>query len=110
MTQTLTHFIGGEQIHADAATESSNPSDTGDIVAHIPSRHGGGCGRGQVAARKAFPAWSQGSPEVRSDLLDKVGDLILQRREALGNLLAREEGKTLPEAIGEVARAGPIFK
>ncbi|MBU1803886.1 MAG: aldehyde dehydrogenase family protein, partial [Gammaproteobacteria bacterium] len=42
--------------------------------------------------------------------LEKVGLEILARREELGTLLAREEGKTLPEAIGEVARAGNIFK
>ncbi|WP_122780238.1 aldehyde dehydrogenase family protein, partial [Pseudomonas viridiflava] len=46
----------------------------------------------------------------RHDSLDKVGSEILARREELGTLLAREEGKTLPEAIGEVTRAGNIFK
>ncbi|HAO75433.1 MAG TPA: aldehyde dehydrogenase family protein, partial [Pseudomonas sp.] len=44
------------------------------------------------------------------DALEKVGLEILACREELGTLLAREEGKTLPEAIGEVARAGNIFK
>ena len=39
-----------------------------------------------------------------------MGTEILARRAELGDLLAREEGKTLPEAIGEVARAGNIFK
>jgi aldehyde dehydrogenase (NAD+) len=62
------------------------------------------------AAQAAFPSWSEASPEVRSDLLDKVGDTILARREELGRLLSREEGKTLPEGIGETVRAGRIFK
>ena len=48
--------------------------------------------------------------EFRSDYLDKIGGLILQRREQLGRLLSREEGKTTAEGIGEVARAGRIFK
>ena len=43
-------------------------------------------------------------------MLDTVGAEILARKAELGRLLAREEGKTLPEAIGEVARAGQIFK
>jgi acyl-CoA reductase-like NAD-dependent aldehyde dehydrogenase len=43
-------------------------------------------------------------------VLDQIGSEILARREELGVLLAREEGKTLPEAVGEAARAGHIFK
>lgn len=62
------------------------------------------------AARAAFPAWSTSGIQARSDALDKVGSEILARKEELGTLLAREEGKTLPEAIGEVSRAGNIFK
>jgi aldehyde dehydrogenase (NAD+) len=62
------------------------------------------------SAHKAFPAWSGASPEVRSDILDKIGSTILARKEELGKLLSREEGKTLPEGIGEVGRAGRIFK
>src|SRR5690606_25145369 len=48
--------------------------------------------------------------QQRADILDKVGTAILARKEEFGRLLAREEGKTLPEAIGEVGRAGQIFK
>ena len=42
--------------------------------------------------------------------LDFVGSEILARKDELGALLSREERKTLPEGIGEVARAGQIFK
>jgi len=62
------------------------------------------------AAVDAFPAWSRVSPQVRADALDAIGNEILARKEELGELLAREEGKTLPEGIGEAARAGQIFK
>ena len=63
-----------------------------------------------AAAQAAFPAWSTSGIQARSDALDKIGNEILARKEELGDLLAREEGKTRPEAIGEVARAGQIFK
>lgn len=43
-------------------------------------------------------------------MLDQVGNELLARKDELGTLLAREEGKTLPEAVAEVARAGQIFK
>jgi aldehyde dehydrogenase (NAD+) len=110
MTETLTQFIGGKQISGNAALESINPSNTNEVIAKFPDGGPEDVNKAVEAARAAFPAWSGASPEVRADLLDKVGGLILERREAIGKLLAREEGKTLPEAIGETARAGRIFK
>jgi aldehyde dehydrogenase (NAD+) len=62
------------------------------------------------AARRAFPAWAIGSIQDRANLLDKVGSDILARKDEIGRLLAREEGKTLPEGVGETVRAGHIFK
>jgi alpha-ketoglutaric semialdehyde dehydrogenase len=50
------------------------------------------------------------SVQDRANLLDAVGNTILARKDELGRLLSREEGKTLPEGIGEVVRAGQIFK
>jgi alpha-ketoglutaric semialdehyde dehydrogenase len=61
------------------------------------------------AAATAFPKWSA-AIQQRFDVLDAAGTEILARREEIGRLLAREEGKTLPEAIGEATRAGQIFK
>jgi aldehyde dehydrogenase (NAD+) len=109
-TPTLAHYINGERVAAPAGQVSENPSDTRDIVARYPEGGAAEVGAAVAAARKAFPAWADASPEVRSDLLDRIGDTILERREELGRLLSREEGKTLPEGIGEVARAGRIFK
>src|SRR5438132_8486352 len=62
------------------------------------------------AARSAFAAWSVSGIQARADALDKIGNEILARKEELGSLLAREEGKTRAEGIGEAARAGNIFK
>src|SRR5262249_6287997 len=60
-------------------------------------------------AKAAFPAWSRSTPQERYDALNRISAEILSRKEELGRLLAREEGKTMPEGIGEVARAGQIF-
>jgi len=62
------------------------------------------------AARAAFPAWSTSGIQARHDALDRIGNEILARKEELGTLLAREEGKTRAEGIGEANRAGSIFK
>ena len=47
------------------------------------------------------------TPQERFDALNRISAEIITRKDELGRLLAREEGKTLPEGIGEVARAPP---
>jgi len=106
----LGHYIDGEWVRGNAAFESLNPSDTRDVVARAPSDDGEAINEAVRAAKAALPGWSDASPEVRSDLLDRVGSTLLARKDELGKLLSREEGKTLPEGVGEVARAGRIFK
>ena len=58
----------------------------------------------------AHPGWAAFNTQARADLLEKAGLEIIARKDELGTLLSREEGKTLPEGIGEVVRAGNIFK
>jgi len=111
MPDTLTHFIGGEAVSSSGAQgESFNPSDLDDIVARYPKGSSAEVDHAVQAARAAFPGWADASPEVRSDVLDRAGSLIMARAKELGALLSREEGKTLPEGIGEVMRAARIFK
>jgi aldehyde dehydrogenase (NAD+) len=110
MTSTLTHFINGEKVEAELVHESLNPSNTNEVVARFPAGGKAEVDAAVSAARAAFPGWAGASPEVRSDLLDKVGATIMARADELGRLLSREEGKTLPEGKGEVMRAARIFK
>ncbi len=109
-TKQLTHYIDGQFVAGSPASESLNPSDTRDIVAKVPGGDKNTVAAAVSAAKAAFPAWANASPEVRSDVLDKVGSLIMARADDLGRLLSREEGKTLPEGKGEVMRAARIFK
>ena len=110
MTDTLTHLISGEAIGGDTTGESVNPSNLDDIVARYPKGGPAEVAQAVTAARAAFPAWSQASPEVRSDVLDRAGALVMNRAKELGPLLSREEGKTLAEGTGEVMRAARILK
>lgn len=112
MTDTLDicHWINGERVETERPGQSLNPSDTRDVVARTPDGDEGEVDAAVGAARNAFPAWSEASPEVRSDILDRAGILVMERREALGRLLSREEGKTLAEGVGETVRAGRILK
>ena len=106
----LSHWINGEAVPADRPTESLNPSDPRELVARVPDGGVEEVGAAVAAAKDAFPAWADASPEFRSDVLDRAGTLVMERREALGRLLSREEGKTLAEGIGETVRAGRVLK
>ena len=110
MPDTLTHFINGESVTAGNTCESVNPSNLDDVVAHYPKGGEAEVNEAVKAARAAFPAWSEASPEVRSDVLDRAGTIIMSRAKELGTLLSREEGKTLAEGTGEVMRAARILK
>ncbi|NRF69090.1 aldehyde dehydrogenase family protein [Aquincola sp. S2] len=104
------NLIGGEWVDGPRASRNINPSDTRDLIAEYAQADGPQARAAVAAAREAFAGWSLSTPQQRFDLLDAAGSEILARKAELGDLLAREEGKTLPEAIGEVARAGAIFK
>jgi aldehyde dehydrogenase (NAD+) len=104
------NLIGGEWVEGPRASRNINPSDTRDVVGEYAQADAAQAREAVAAAQKAFAAWSLSTPQQRFDVLDAAGSEILARKAELGDLLAREEGKTLPEAIGEVARAGYIFK
>ena len=109
MTAILKNFIGGEWVDGSGVTKNINPSNTNDLVGEYAKADKAQTEKAIAAAKAAFPAWAQSTPQVRYDALNKISLEILARKEELGRLLAREEGKTLPEGIGEVARAGSIF-
>ncbi|MGY4350613.1 acyl-CoA reductase-like NAD-dependent aldehyde dehydrogenase [Bradyrhizobium sp. GM7.3] len=109
MTAILKNFIGGEWVDGSAVTKNINPSNTNDVVGEYAKADKAQTEKAIAAAKAAFPAWAQSTPQARYDALNKISLEIIARKEELGRLLAREEGKTLPEGIGEVARAGQIF-
>jgi aldehyde dehydrogenase (NAD+) len=104
------NYIDGQWVDGASVSRNVNPSNLDDVIGEFAQADAEQTQRAISAARKAFVQWSLSTPQQRFDLLDQVGSTILARKAELGRLLAREEGKTLPEAIGEVGRAGQIFK
>lgn len=104
------NFIAGEWRASSDICRNMNPSDTDEVVGEYSLADAADTERAIGAATEAFPGWSGSGIQQRFDILDTIGAEILARKAELGRLLAREEGKTLPEAIGEAARAGQIFK
>jgi acyl-CoA reductase-like NAD-dependent aldehyde dehydrogenase len=110
MTQKHDNLIGGQWLAGTGYSPNINPSDLSDVIGEYTQASAEQLDAAVQAARAAFPTWSVSSIQARADALDKIGTEILARREELGILLAREEGKTKAEGIGEAARAGNIFK
>ena len=104
------NLIGGEWLAGAAVNRNVNPSDLKDLVGEYAQADQAHADQAIAAAREAFKSWSVSTPQQRFDILDKAGAAILAQKDELGELLAREEGKTLPEAVGEATRAGQIFK
>lgn len=104
------NFIDGVWCEGQTVRENLNPSDLTDRIGLYAQADAQDTHSAINAAEAAQPLWAAGGPQRRAEALDAIGHEILARREELGRLLAREEGKVLAEAIAEVGRAGHIFK
>ena len=103
------NLVGGEWTNSTNVSRNINPSNTDDLIGEFASGSAADAQAAVAAARAAFPAWSRTTPQERHDILKKASDEVLARKDELGRILSREEGKTLPEGIGEAARAGQIL-
>jgi acyl-CoA reductase-like NAD-dependent aldehyde dehydrogenase len=104
------NFINGEWLDGVDATENINPSDVSDVVglyAHADAKQ---TESAIAAAKAALPQWSATTPQQRADVLEAIGVELLARRDEIGTLLAREEGKPKANGIAETMRAAQIFK
>jgi aldehyde dehydrogenase (NAD+) len=106
----FTNLIDGRWREGYAVNANINPSDTTDLIGEFALADEAQAREAVASAAAALRHWAAASPAVRFEILDRAGTEILARADELGDLLAREEGKTLAEAHAEVVRAGQIFK
>ena len=109
MNAPFKNLIAGEWAGGANASRNINPSNTNDVVGEYTQGSVEDLNNAVAAAKAAFPAWSRSTPQERYEILKKASDEILARKDELGRLLSREEGKTLAEGIGEATRAGQVF-
>ncbi|HET9371204.1 MAG TPA: aldehyde dehydrogenase family protein [Vicinamibacterales bacterium] len=110
MATTFENFIDGRPVGSADRNVDRNPSDLSDVVGEFARATPADLDEAIAAARRAFQTWSKSTPQQRFDVLDRAGTEILARKDELGRLLSREQGKPLADGIGEAARAGAIFK
>src|SRR5487761_1222170 len=104
------NYVAGEWVDSAQAIINRNPADLADVVGEFARGDKALVGRAVAAAQTAFVKWSQTTPQERADILDRIGNELLAKRDDLGKLLTREEGKVIADGVGEVVRAGAIFK
>jgi acyl-CoA reductase-like NAD-dependent aldehyde dehydrogenase len=102
------NLVGGEWVAATAAP-NINPSDLSDTVGEYARASRDEAAAAIAAAKAAFPAFARTTPQARADALKKIGDEITARKDELGRLLSREEGKPLADGTAEMVRAAQIF-
>jgi len=110
MPSAFPNIIDGRMLDSGERAPNVNPSNVQDVIGEFAVATPADVEAAIAAARRAFAAWSLTNPQVRFDVLDKAGTEILARKEELGRMLARENGKPLAEGIGEAGRAGAIVK
>jgi acyl-CoA reductase-like NAD-dependent aldehyde dehydrogenase len=91
------NYIGGDWVGGGAVNADVNPSDINDTIDEFATADAQQTSDAIEAARDAAAAWGTGSIQQRSEALDQIGNEILARRDELGTLLSREEGKVLAE-------------
>src|SRR6218665_853335 len=109
MSELHKNLIYGAWVGSEGK-ENINPSNTNEVVGVYAQASVADVQDAIAAAKAAFPAWSRSGLMDRWGVLSKTAHEIFARKAELGELLSREEGKTLAEGIGEVARAGQIFE
>ncbi len=106
------NFINGEWVAAASGKtgENRNPARPDEVIGHFPVSAAADVDAAVGAAAAAFPGWADTSAITRANILYKASEILASRIPEVGRDLAREEGKTLKEAIGETTRAVAILR
>ncbi|MFS0894944.1 NAD-dependent succinate-semialdehyde dehydrogenase [Microbacterium sp. 179-I 3D3 NHS] len=102
-------LIAGRREATDVFRDVIDPAD-GTTVGRVAWADAAAAGRAADAAAAAFESWSATTPRYRADLLREAADLLAERSADLAETLAREAGKRLPEAEGELAFSGEYLR
>lgn len=104
-------LIDGDWVDSESREyiEVVNPAD-GEVFAEVPRATENEVNQALKAARAAFPAWAALSPFQRAEYLWRAADNLNERKEKIGCLMTREQGKPLKEAIGEVEKGAEMLR
>jgi alpha-ketoglutaric semialdehyde dehydrogenase len=104
MAKTFKNLIGGEWVAptTGAYFENLNPADADDLIGRFPDSDQADVNAAVASARRGFTLWSRTPAPVRGDVLRRVGDLLVERKDVVADAMTREMGKVLAETRGDV--------
>ena len=104
--KTFQNYIGGEWVDAASGEtfESKSPAN-GDAIGTFPRSSAEDVARAVAAAKGAYEDWRLVPAPRRGEILFRFAQLLTEQKEDLSQLMAREMGKVLPEARGDVQEA-----
>src|SRR5213595_3297465 len=104
MTEHFQNFIAGEWVApaTGAYFENRNPADRDDVIGCFPRSGPEDVKRAVAAAQRGFAQWSKTPAPLRGDVLHRVGDLLVQRKDEIARAMTREMGKVTAETRGDV--------
>jgi acyl-CoA reductase-like NAD-dependent aldehyde dehydrogenase len=104
MTKTFQNFIAGGWCAPASGEhfENRNPADTRDLIGRFPLSSAVDVDRAVASAARGFEIWRRTPAPARGDVLRRIGDLLVQRKEEIADLMTREMGKPLTETRGDV--------
>ena len=82
-----------------------NPADTREVVCETPDSPAAELDRAVEAAARAYTAWRRTPPPARAAILRRAGEILAERKQPIGELIAREAGKPIAEGCGDVQEA-----
>jgi aldehyde dehydrogenase (NAD+) len=104
MAKTFNNFINGEWVEprSGAWFQNRNPANTADIIGRFPDSSAADIEAAVRSARRGFEQWRRTPAPARGDVLRRVGDLLVARKEKIADAMTREMGKVLAETRGDV--------
>jgi acyl-CoA reductase-like NAD-dependent aldehyde dehydrogenase len=104
MAKKFQNFINGKWVDAKSGQtfENRNPANWDEVLGTFPKSGKEDVDEAVKAARSAFDAWRLTPAPKRGDILRKVGDLMVARKEELAHQMTQEMGKVLAETRGDV--------
>lgn len=101
---TFKNFIAGQWVEPSTGKyiENRNPADTRDLIGLFPASGAADVAKAVESAKKGFALWKATPAPARGDVLRRVGDIMVARKDEIADLMTREMGKPLAETKGDV--------
>ena len=103
--KTIHHWLNGKLTPSTSGRTAPvwDPA-TGEIQAQVDLASSDEVSEAVAVAQAAFPDWRATALSRRAEVMFKLRELVDANRRRIAELLTAEHGKTIPDAMGEVAR------